>query len=75
MGAGGVKPSLPFYFIKSGGKTVNTQKCRSHLPFSVNTGFSETFLFSKITFWKKKILTSPDNYSTLLPFFWDYIPK
>ena len=54
MGAGGVKPSLPFYFIKSGGKTVNTQKCRSHLPFSVNTGFSETFLFSEITFQKKE---------------------
>ena len=30
-------------------------------------GFSETFLFSKITFWKKT-LTSLDNYSTLLPY-------
>ena len=30
-------------------------------------GFSETFPFSKITFWKKKTLTSLDNYSTSLP--------
>ena len=30
-------------------------------------GFSEIFLFSDITFWKKKTLTSLDNYSTLLP--------
>ena len=30
-------------------------------------GFSETFLFSKITFWKKKTLTSLDNYSIHLP--------
>ena len=30
-------------------------------------GFSETFLFSQITFWKKKTLTSLDNYSTYLP--------
>ena len=29
--------------------------------------FSEIFLFSKIIFWKKKTLTSLDNYSTLLP--------
>ena len=30
-------------------------------------GFSETFPFSEITFWKKKTFTSLDNYSTLLP--------
>jgi len=30
-------------------------------------GFSETFLFSKITFWKKKTLTFLGNYSTHLP--------
>ena len=29
-------------------------------------GFSETFPFSKITFWKKKTLTSLVNYSTNL---------
>src|SRR6185437_10992444 len=29
-------------------------------------GFSETFPFSKITFWKKKTLTSLVNYSTHL---------
>ena len=29
-------------------------------------GFSETFPFSKITFWKKKTLTSLVKYSTLL---------
>ena len=29
-------------------------------------GFPETFIFSKITFWKKKTLTSLANYSTLL---------
>ena len=29
-------------------------------------GFSETFLFLKITFWKKKTLTSLVNYSTFL---------
>ena len=29
-------------------------------------GFSETFLFSEIIFWEKKILTSLDNYSTYL---------
>ena len=28
--------------------------------------FKETFLFLKITFWKKKTLTSPVNYSTFL---------
>ena len=28
----------------------------------------ETFLFSEITFWKKKTLTSHDNYSINLPF-------
>ena len=30
-------------------------------------GFSEIFLFSEITFWEKKILTSLDNYLTYLP--------
>ena len=44
----------------------NTQKTSSQLPIAKKTGFSETFLFSKITFWKKKTLTSRVNYSTLL---------
>ena len=43
---------------------VNTQKGNSQLPITVKVGFSETFLFSEITFWKKKTLTSLDNYST-----------
>ena len=38
-------------------------------------GFSETFPFSKITFWKKKTLTSLVNYSILLFFNWDYNPE
>ena len=46
---------------------VNTQKGNSQLPIAEITGFSETFLFSKITFWKKKTLTSLNNYSTILP--------
>ena len=31
-------------------------------------GFSEIFIFSEITFWKKKTLTSLDNYSISLPY-------
>ena len=46
---------------------VNTQKFKSQLPFTVKAGFSETFLFSEITFWKKKTLTSLDNYSASRP--------
>ena len=46
---------------------VNTQKGKSQLPITVKAGFSEIFLFSKITFWKKKTLTSLDNYSIHLP--------
>ena len=45
---------------------VKTRKANRPLPIVQNIGFSETFLFSKITFWKKKILTSLVNYSTLL---------
>ena len=45
-------------------KTLN----RPNSPLSIveKRGFSETFPFSKITFWKKKTLTSLDNYSTHL---------
>ena len=42
---------------------VKTRKANRPLPIVQNIGFSETFLFSKITFWKKKTLTSLDNYS------------
>ena len=45
---------------------VKTRKANRPLPIAQNMGFSKTFLFSKITFWKKKILTSLVNYSTLL---------
>ena len=51
----------------AGATWQNTQKANSQLPIAEKTGFSETFLFSKITFWKKKTLTSLDNYSTHLP--------
>ena len=61
-------------FYSGGGNTVNTQKALSQLPIAEKIGFSETFLFSKITFWKKKTLTSLDNYSTPLPSTRDYIP-
>ena len=44
---------------------INTPKANSLLPIAKNMGFSETFPFSKITFWKKKTLTSLVNYSTL----------
>ena len=44
---------------------VKTRKANRPLPITQNMGFSETFLFSKITFWKKKTLTSLANYSTL----------
>ena len=54
-------------FYSGGGNTVNTQKANSQLPIAEKMGFSETFLFSKITFWKKKTLTSLDNYSAHLP--------
>ena len=46
---------------------VNTQKANSQLPIAEKMGFSEIFLFSDITFWKKKTLISLDNYSTHLP--------
>ena len=45
---------------------VKTRKANRPLPIAQNMGFSETFFFSKITFWKKKTLTSLVNYSTLL---------
>ena len=45
---------------------VNTQKGKSQLPITVKAGFSEIFLFSEITFWEKKTLTSLDNYLTYL---------
>ena len=68
MAASGVKTQLPFDFIVGGGNTVNTQNVNSQLLTAEKRGFSETFLFSKITFWKKKTLTSLDNYSIHLPF-------
>ena len=33
---------------------VNTQKTKSQLPYTIKVGFSETFLFSEITFRKRK---------------------
>ena len=49
---------------------VNTQKDNSQLSIAEKTGFSETFLFSETTFWKKETLTSLDNYSTCLLSSW-----
>ena len=49
------------FYNSNGGKKVNTQKGNSQLPITVKTGFSETFLFSKITFQKNKTLKSLDN--------------
>ena len=46
---------------------VNTQKVNSQLPIAEKMEFSETFLFCEIIFWKKKTLTSLNNYSTILP--------
>ena len=37
-------------FYSGDGNTVNTQKANSQLPIVEKMGFSETFLFSKITF-------------------------
>ena len=46
---------------------VKTRKANRPLPIAQNMGFSETFFFSKITFWKKeKTLSSLNNYSTSL---------
>ena len=62
-----VKPKLPFYFIiavatwlqhPTGQQTVANR--------GKKWDFKETFLFLKITFWKKKTLTSLVNYSTFL---------
>ena len=45
---------------------VKYSKAHSLLPITEKTGFSGTFIFfSKITFWKKKTLTSLVDYSTL----------
>ena len=49
---------------------VKTRKASRPLPITQNMGFSKTFLFSKTTFWKKKILTPLVNYSI---FYCDYI--
>ena len=49
------------FYNSNGGKKVNTQKGNSQLPITVKMGFSETFLFSKITFQKNKTLKSLDN--------------
>jgi hypothetical protein len=40
----------------------NTKKANRPLPIVQNMAFFKTFLFSKITFWKKKILTFLINY-------------
>ena len=46
---------------------VKLERPTDHCQIVQNIGFSETFSFSKITFWKKeKTLSSLNNYSTSL---------
>ena len=66
MAAGGVKPKVTVLFYNGGGNMVKHPKANSPLQSTEKNGFSETFPFSKITFWKKKTLTSLVNYSTHL---------
>ena len=54
-------------FYNGGGNMVKHSKGPQSVDNCEKTRFSETFLFSEITFWKKKTFTSLDNYSTLLP--------
>ena len=54
-------------FYNGGGNMVKLGRPTDHCQIAQNTGFSETFSFSKITFWKKeKTLSSLNNYSTSL---------
>jgi len=71
MEASGGKNLVTISFYNGGGNMVKTRKASRPLPITQNMGFSKTFLFSKTTFWKKKILTSLVNNSI---FYWDYIP-
>ena len=53
----------------------NTQQANRPLQIMEKFGFSETFAFSKITFWKKKNTHTPSQLLDFPFLNWDYISE